>query len=105
MAIAAARWRQLLTSVFVAMLASPVPAASGQTAGGVLTGVLRDESGALVPGASVTVTEVSTNRSRNAVSTSTGIYTLTGLTPGEYQIAVSTPGFRPLSRQGIRIAT
>jgi hypothetical protein len=87
------------------MLVLRAPDAVGQTAGGALTGVVRDASGASVPGASVTIIEVSTNRSRRVVSNSAGIYTLSGLAPGEYRVAVLAPGFRPLSRQAIRVAT
>ena len=67
MGIAATGGRQLLTGVVIAMLALRAPDAFGQAAGGALTGVVRDESGALVPGASVTATEASTNRSRSVI--------------------------------------
>ena len=83
-------------------VSSPVGAQVGASA---LTGNVSDQAGATVPGATVTVTSVGTNRSRTSVTGSDGRYSVQGLAPGSYQVRVELSGFRPLTREGIRLAT
>jgi outer membrane receptor protein involved in Fe transport len=86
----------------VAVSASPVPA---QVAAGEITGVVNDPGGASVPGATVTVTNLDTNRQRVLVSSGDGVYTAPSLAPGEYRVEVQLSGFKPIRREGIRLAT
>jgi hypothetical protein len=79
--------------------------ASAQTAAGAITGVVHDQDGGAVPGAAVTVTEMRTNRQRVVFSTGEGVYTAPSLAPGEYRIDVELAGFKPVRREGIRLAT
>src|SRR6266566_1685216 len=58
-----------------------------------LTGTITDPSGAVVPGAKVTVTNTGTNISNTAITTSAGTYTITDLIPGTYKVRVEAPGF------------
>src|SRR5262249_30997471 len=58
-----------------------------------------------VPGAVVSVTNVATNRERTATSTNGGVYSIAGLAPGEYRVDVELAGFRPIRRDGVRVAT
>ena len=58
-----------------------------------ISGVVTDESGASVPEAKVTVTNVATNVSTISVTTSAGTYTVTDLNPGTYQVKVEKAGF------------
>ena len=76
-----------------------------QVAAGEITGVVRDPGGAAVPGATVTVTSVDTNRQRRGVSSGDGVYTAPGLAPGPYRIEVELSGFKPIRRDGIRLST
>ena len=68
-----------------AALSSPVSAQVSSTA---ITGVVRDQAGAAVPGATVTVTNTETNRQRIVATTSDGVYAAPGLLPGEYRVDV-----------------
>ena len=76
-----------------------------QTAAGEITGVVRDQGGAAVPGATVTVTNTRTNYRRVAMSTRDGIYTAASLAPGDYRLEVKIAGFKPVRREGIRLET
>ena len=76
-----------------------------QTAAGEITGVVKDQAGAAVPGATITVTEMRTNLQRVVVSTGEGVYTAASLAPGEYRLDIELAGFKPVRREGIRLAT
>src|SRR5262245_13249749 len=82
-----------------------VSPARAQTAAGEITGVVKDQAGAAVPGATITVTDTRTNLQRVVVSTGDGVYTVASLAPGEYRLDVELPGFRPVRREGVRLAT
>ncbi len=77
---------------------------AAQVARGQLTGIVRDPNGALVPGATVTVTAVNTNL-QHTVTTSGGVYAVPGLVPGLYTLGVELSGFRPFLQDGIRVTT
>src|SRR5436190_15808972 len=94
--------RTVLVVLCVLMASSPAPA---QVGAGAITGVIKDPAGAVVPGATVTVTGIATNFRRVVVSTSDGVYTAASLTPGIYRIDVDLQGFRPVRRAGIHLAT
>ena len=83
-------------------MASPLGA---QIGAGALAGDVIDQAGAALPRAIVTVVEVGTNQSRTVVTGEDGGYLVQGLGPGAYQVRVELSGFRPLARDGIRIAT
>ena len=69
--------------------------AYAQTAAGEITGMVHDQVGAAVPGATITVTETRTNLQRVVVSTGDGIYTAASLAPGHYRLDVELAGFNP----------
>src|SRR6187397_1960059 len=99
--------RKALSICFViacAWSAAALPAGA-QTAAGEITGIVNDQAGAAVPGATITVTETRTNRQRVTVSTGGGVYTAPSLAPGEYRLDLELAGFTPLRREGIRLAT
>jgi len=64
-----------------------------QVESGSITGSVTDQTGALVPGGTITVTNIGTNAARTAQSSSNGTYTITGLEPATYQVGVSASGF------------
>jgi hypothetical protein len=100
-----------LGSIGVYLLAACCVAASAaapllaQVAAGEITGVVTDQAGAAVPGATVTVTSIATNQPRVVTSTGEGLYTAPSLAPGDYRVNVELPGFKPVRREGIRLAT
>jgi hypothetical protein len=72
-----------------------------QTDRGVITGTVKDASGAVVPGAQVTATQVATNVSYKTNTTSTGDFTVPSLPVGTYQVRVENQGFRTHIRDNV----
>ncbi len=64
------------------------------TTGGAILGLVTDSTGAIVPGADVTVTNLDTNIARKFASDSTGYYVATPLLIGRYSVAVEAKGFK-----------
>ena len=87
------------------MCGAAVVPARAQTAAGEITGLVKDQDGAAIPGATITVTETRRNLRRVAVSTGNGVYTVASLAPGEYRLDVELAGFKPFRREGVRLAT
>src|SRR5438552_11080530 len=59
-----------------------------------VSGVVTDQSGAVIVGAEVQVTNADTNITSKSTSNSSGIYLVTGLKPGRYRIHVAKDGFK-----------
>ena len=68
-----------------------------------LVGTVTDATGAVVPGARISVSNESTGLRRDSVSNDLGYYTIALLPPGAYRIAVSKEGLRPVTRTGIAL--
>lgn len=69
-------------------------AASGQQAAtATLAGSVFDQNGAVIPGATVTVTQKATGFTRTATTNGDGVYVVTNLPPGEYEVKVEAAGF------------
>jgi carboxypeptidase family protein len=79
-----------------------VGVASAQTFGEI-TGEVKDQSGALIPGAPVTATNTATNALRSTVTNESGIYGFPALVPGTYSVRVEFAGFQPVVRNNIEL--
>ena len=90
------RSNQFVRHLLVSTLAffACAPASSAQVLFGSIVGNVIDASGAGVPEAGVKVTEISTNESRTALTNDAGVYNLTTVTAGTYQIEIAKTGFR-----------
>src|SRR5213593_4339042 len=66
-----------------------------------ISGTVKDQSGAVLPGVEVTATNTGTGVSRNAVTTETGGYVLPNLPIGPYRLEAALPGFRTFVQTGI----
>ena len=84
------------------LLACAVPA-FGQSDRGTLTGTVADPSGAMVPGAQITVTNTETDLRYQTVSTGTGNYTVPSLPSGTYKLSVEAAGFGRYEQTNIRV--
>ena len=86
------------------ILLSLTSVAHSQAAKSELVGEVRDQNGALVPNARVTLTEVATDQTASKISTD-GSFIMTNLKPGIYNVAVEAVGFKQSLREGVRLAT
>src|SRR6266566_5072305 len=68
-----------------------------------ISGAVRDQSGAVLPGAEVTATQTDTAVSRKTITNETGYYVLPNLPLGPYRLEASLPGFRTFVQTGIVI--
>ena len=97
--------RYVLLALWVAAIVAWVsPATAFAQATGTISGVVTDESGAVIPGVTVEVTNTDTNQSRTAVTGSDGFYTVPLLQPGPYTVKATLQGFRTYVREGLRVA-
>jgi Carboxypeptidase regulatory-like domain len=70
-----------------------------------LTGLVRDTSGAILPGVTVEASSpVLIEKVRSAISDGTGQYRIIDLDPGTYEVTFSLPGFTKVIRQGVEIS-
>lgn len=97
-------------TVFLAVLLPPSarPAALGQSPAhplaktqnprstGTLSGTVVDPTGAVIPGAAITIAPPGTNPAITTTSDSQGNFSVTGLAPGTYTVSAAAPGFRSM---------
>src|SRR5262249_35195507 len=78
--------------------------AIGQLTTGTITGTVTDQTGAAVPGATITLKNTETGVSRTALSNETGKYEAFSLPTGNYELNASLAGFQTIVRTGIVLA-
>jgi protocatechuate 3,4-dioxygenase beta subunit len=66
----------------------------GQGTAGTITGTVTDPTGAVIPEATVTVTNQGTGVDFHLTTNSSGVYSITSLIPGTYTVTVSQKGFK-----------
>ena len=98
-------WRGTRACVWLLVMIGISSPAAAQIGAAALAGSVVDQEGAALPGATVTVVAVETNRLRTVTSGPDGVYVVPGLAPGVYEVRIELSGFRPLTRDGIRLAT
>jgi len=86
-------------ALFLAVLIMAAPGLLwGQAnATGTITGLIVDQSGGVIPGAEVTITDVSTGTYRTQPTNPSGLFFFTNVTVGFYNVTVSAKGFRKMS--------
>src|SRR5436309_2921336 len=94
--------KQVLTAV-VLLIAFEACLVFAQTATATIVGVVKDTSGALIPGVSITVKHTETGQTRTAISSDSGSYNVPLLPVGAYEISTTMPGFKQQVRTGINL--
>jgi outer membrane receptor protein involved in Fe transport len=93
-----------LAVVCIAALSWAVAAdTSAQAVRATVLGTVTDRTGAVLPGATVTVTNTETGVVQSTVADSQGRYTVSNLLPAAYNVEASLSGFQTVVRQGIRL--
>ena len=87
-------------AVFVRLYISG-SAAYGQTTFGQITGTVRDPSGAVVPGASVSVINEETQITRQTSTSAGGVFNVPNLNVGPYRVRITVTGFTTFERRGL----
>jgi len=99
------RLRSVLVALgaFCAFCVLLSPPAFAQGAAGSVSGVVRDTSGAVVPGASVTITNTATGVTTPTNTNNEGLYVFPYVQPGVYDLTASAPGFQTVKRPGVTV--
>src|SRR5690348_2621776 len=66
-----------------------------------ISGTVRDQSGAVLPGVEISATQTDTGIMRTTVTNETGSYVLPNLAVGPYKLEAALPGFRTFIQNGI----
>lgn len=82
------------------LLFAPAPAAA-QGSNGTISATVQDSSGAVVPAASVTLTNPATGDTRTTQTNRDGVFSFTAVPPGTYTVKVVHAGFNAYQRSGI----
>jgi hypothetical protein len=94
--------RAALSGVLVLLIAAPA-FAQAQLGTGAMSGVVLDSSGGTVAGARVTATNTGTALARTVETSKAGQFNIPVLPPGEYQVAVESPGFSVLKQKDLLV--
>ncbi|MFN0108826.1 MAG: carboxypeptidase regulatory-like domain-containing protein [Blastocatellia bacterium] len=94
--------RSFASVIFIAVL---VTFSLAQTNRGGISGTVSDKNGGVVPGATVTITNVGTNQSQKLTTSAEGSYAAASLEPVVYRITVEAPGFKKSVADNIKVNT
>ena len=100
-------FRTLSAAVLCALVALAAPttaAAQAQAANGNIEGIVKDTTGAPLPGVSVTVTNMDTGTARTSVTNDEGVYRAILLPLGRYRVIAELQGFKTFEQQGITLS-
>ena len=95
------RW--VLGALFVVSMLGFASTASAQFDRGTISGTIKDASGGVVPGVTVTATSVQTQTQTVAVTDATGYYTFPNLRPGQYVLNAELEGFKKIVRENLQL--
>jgi hypothetical protein len=68
-----------------------------------LSGNVVDTTGAVIPGATITLTNTASRDKRDVTSNSSGYFTFAGVTPGTYSVQIAAPGFRGFRQDNVTV--
>jgi hypothetical protein len=92
------RFLVLSAALLLSFAAAPVHAQQGTAQ---ISGRITDEQGAMLPGASITITNEATGVNRELTSSAEGAYSASQLVPGTYRVVARLAGFRNVDRSGL----
>jgi len=87
----------------VMILVCTAAAALAQAGRGGISGLVTDQSGAIIPGATVTAQDLANGIKLSTVSSAAGLYSFVSLSPGKYQITIAAPGFESVQLKNVPV--
>src|SRR4051812_9497775 len=93
----------ILSALLSLSLTAPAFAQS-QAANGAIEGIVSDSSGGVLPGVTVTVTNVDTGLERSMVTNEKGLYRAPLLPLGTYKVVAELPGFKRFEQSGVTLS-
>src|ERR1035437_6182748 len=93
----------LLLALLAVFMLTATNRSYGQDINATLSGTVTDPSGAVIPGAKLTLVNEATGFQSSYVSDSGGEYSFGNLTPGKYDLMVTGAGFKAVSQKGIEL--
>src|SRR5213594_933950 len=90
-------------TAIVVLATLPTCLVFAQTSTATILGVVKDTTGALIPGVSITIKHTDTGQTRTVISSETGDYIVQLLPVGEYEITTTMPSFKQQVRSGINL--
>ena len=91
------------TYVIIGLLLLTPAFASAQQFTGNVRGAVRDQDGGVLPGTTVTLTNIETSVARTSITNERGEYVFASVSPGRYDLAVTLAGFAPYTREALEI--
>lgn len=95
--------RQLLSLLLAVVILVPFIVLNAQVTTATLYGVVRDTTGAVLPGAGITAANQGTNLSRDVTTDERGEFALPALPAGPYTLKIELPGFKTYNNQGLEL--
>ena len=96
--------KRFVAILIAVLMAAGAGVATAQERFGGLTGVVTDATGAVLPGATVTITSKNTGAARTIVTSSDGLYNVPDLDPGRYSMVVELSGFSKVSMDDVAVS-
>jgi hypothetical protein len=103
MAIRKLRNASLYVLILVGMIGMSSSCLSAQGMSGRILGTVQDNSGAVIVGATVTITDVQRGVARDEITDHAGQYVAAELSPGIYRVRATSPGFKAVDHPGIQV--
>ena len=102
------KFKRAVTAVMTALMLAaslvvPVQALAQTSNTGAITGVVKDQSGAVVAGATVKAVNKATGNERKTTTSDSGAYELSALVPGDYRIEVEAKGFARYAQEPVTV--
>ncbi|MBK5258133.1 MAG: carboxypeptidase regulatory-like domain-containing protein, partial [Thermoanaerobaculia bacterium] len=94
---------RVVLAVLLLVAAPMVVFAQARLTAADIEGTISDESGAVLPGVTVTATNNATNQSRTSVTGKDGRYYIGAIQPGTYTMQAELAGFAPQQRKDVRL--
>ena len=92
--------RSARRAVFLVLFAFP---AHAQFDSAQISGLVRDQGGAVIPGVTVTITNAGTSQQRETVTNEQGFYALPNVPVGTYTVTAELPGFKKFVKSGVQL--